>query len=188
MGTGARGSIWKGKEFVNLIKCTGPLWSHKTTCFGLWRFSVWIGSCFVTSTGVRWATDCFCFPFLSSSRKNYSQIDKETLAIVFGVKHFHEYLFRRKFTIKSYHKPLQHLFGEKKGIPAMASARVQWWALLTLSAYDYKVQYVPEKENANADVFSHLPLLVQPKEVPTPEELVLLLESLEISTVTVTQI
>ena len=63
----------------------------------------------------------------------------------------------------------------------MASARVQHWAL-TLSAYDYKVQYVPGKQNANADVFGRLPLPVQPKEVPMPEELVLLLENLEIST------
>ena len=69
----------------------------------------------------------------------------------------------------------------------MASARVQRWAL-TLSAYDYKIQYIPGKDNANADVFSHLPLPVQPKEVPMPEELVLLLESLEISIVNVTQI
>ena len=43
--------------------------------------------------------------------------------------------------IKSDHKPLQYLFGEKKGIPSIASARVQHWAL-TLSAYTYKVQYV----------------------------------------------
>jgi len=54
---------------------------------------------------------------------SYSQIDKETLAIVFGVKHFHQYLLGRQFIIKSDHKPLQHLFGEKKGIPDMASAR-----------------------------------------------------------------
>ena len=40
----------------------------------------------------------------------------------------------------------------------------------------------------NVNVFSRLPLPVQPKEVPMPEELVLLLESLEISTVTVNQI
>jgi len=87
---------------------------------------------------------------LAPAEKNYSQIGKETLAIVFGVKYFHQYLFGRKFIIKSDHKPMQHLFGEKKGIPAMASARVQRWAL-TLSAYDYKVQCVPGKENPVAE-------------------------------------
>ena len=124
---------------------------------------------------------------LASAEKNYSQIDKEALAIVFGVKHFHQYLFGRPFMIKSDHKPLQYLLGEKKGIPSMASARVQRWAL-TLSAYNYKVQYVPGREHANADVFSRLPLPVQPNEVPLPEELVFLMESLEISPVTVKQI
>ena len=88
---------------------------------------------------------------LAPAEKNYSQIDKEALAIVFGVKHFHQYLFGQSFTIKSDHKPLQHLLGEKKGIPAMASARIQRWALM-LSAYNYQVQYVPGKENMNADV------------------------------------
>ena len=61
---------------------------------------------------------------LAPAEKNYSQIHKEALAIVFGVKHFHQYLFGHSFMIKSDHKPLQHLLGEKKGIPAMASARV----------------------------------------------------------------
>ena len=69
----------------------------------------------------------------------------------------------------------------------MASAKMQHWAL-TLSAYDYKILYVPGKDNTNADVFSCLPLPVQPKEVPMPKEQVLLLESLEILIVTVTQI
>ena len=49
----------------------------------------------------------------------------------------------------------------------MALARVQCWAL-TLSAYDYEMQYVPGKEHANANVFSRLPLPVQPREVPMP--------------------
>ena len=40
----------------------------------------------------------------------------------------------------------------------------------------------------NADVFIRLLLLAQLKEVPTPEELVLLIESLEISPITLTQI
>ena len=47
----------------------------------------------------------------------YSQIDKEALAIVFGVKRFHQFLFGRKFAIVSDHKPLQYLLSEDKAIP-----------------------------------------------------------------------
>ena len=54
----------------------------------------------------------FSFGSLAPAEKNYSQTDKEALAIVFGVKHFHQYLFGQFFTIKSDHKPLQHLLGE----------------------------------------------------------------------------
>ena len=131
----------------------------------------------------------FALYSLAPAKKNYSQIDKEALAIVFGVKHFHQYLFGRSFTIKSDHKPLQYLSGEKKGIPSMASARVQHWAL-TLSAYDYKLQYVPGKEHTNDDLIllSRLLLPEQPKEISMPEELVLLLETMEFSPVTVKQI
>ena len=66
----------------------------------------------------------------------------------------------------------------------MASGRIQRWAL-TLGVYNYTVQYVPGKDNANSDGFSRLPLSVQPKDVPMPQELVYLLEGLEISPVTV---
>jgi len=90
---------------------------------------------------------------LSPAEKRYSQLDKEGLAIVYGVKKFHHYLFGRKFQIRSDHKPLQHLFSEKRSIPQLASARIQRWAL-TLSAYDYTITYKPGKQHANADSLS----------------------------------
>ena len=66
---------------------------------------------------------------LSPAEKGYSQLEKEGLACVYGVKKFHEYLFGRMFFLYTDHKPLLGLLDEQKPIPAQASARIQRWAL-----------------------------------------------------------
>ena len=104
---------------------------------------------------------------LNAAEKNYSQLDKEGLAITFGVKRFHQFLYGRMFTIESDHKPLIHIFSDNKCIPQMASARLQRWALL-LSAYQYKIKYKPGLELANADGLSRLPSPESPNCVPVP--------------------
>ena len=124
---------------------------------------------------------------LAPAEKKYSQLEKEGLAIVFGVKRFHQYLFGREFTILSDHKPLEGLFKETKGIPTLASARIQRWAL-TLSAYDYHIKYKAGLDNANADLLSRLPLPATPCVIPEPGETVLLMETLDSSAVTSAQI
>ncbi len=75
---------------------------------------------------------------LAPAERGYAQVDKKALAIVFGVRKFHSYLYGRRFNIFSDHKPLMHLFDSSRAIPPMASARVQRWAL-TLSAYEYEI-------------------------------------------------
>ena len=124
---------------------------------------------------------------LSPAEKRYSQLDKEGLAIIFGVKRFHQYLYGRHFTIISDHKPLQHLFGESKAIPTLASARIQRWALI-LGAYDYHIEYKPGLQHGNADMLSRLPLPDKPTSVSVPGETILLLDMLNSLPVTATQI
>ena len=42
---------------------------------------------------------------LSNAEKNYAQLERETLAIIYGVSYFHKYLFGRKINIITDHRP-----------------------------------------------------------------------------------
>ena len=129
----------------------------------------------------------FAFRSLSKAERKYAQLEREGLAIVFGVRKFHSYLYGRHFTITSDHQPLKYLFGESRAIPPLASARIQRWAL-TLAAYQYTMAYKPGAHHANANVLSRLPLPDTPAEVPIPGDTVLLLDNLHLLPLTPVQI
>lgn len=66
---------------------------------------------------------------LTVAENNYPTIQKEALAIVESTKKFFDYLIGTRFTLRTDHKPLVSVFGEHKGIPTIAAARMQRWAL-----------------------------------------------------------
>ena len=124
---------------------------------------------------------------LSQAERNYSQLEKEALALIFGTKRFHNYIYGRSFILYTDHKPLQGLLNESKAIPTLASARIQRWAL-TLATYQYKIVYKKGSEISNADGLSRLPLPISSSgNIPVPSEHVLLLEHLSSGPITVTQ-
>ncbi|PAA81343.1 hypothetical protein BOX15_Mlig024196g4 [Macrostomum lignano] len=93
---------------------------------------------------------------LSKPEINYSQLEKEALAIVLGVKRFHQYLFGHHFVLVTDHKPLLTIFGDKKDIPSIAASRLQRWAVL-LSAHQYTIKFRRTEDHSNADALSRLP-------------------------------
>ena len=112
---------------------------------------------------------------LTKAERNYANLEQEALAVIFGVKKFHQYLYGRQFILETDHKPLESLFNEKKATPSMAAARIQRWAL-TLAAYNYTIKYKPGIEHGNADAFSRLPLPVRPQTMPVPAKTVWTME------------
>jgi hypothetical protein len=85
---------------------------------------------------------------LSKSERNYATIEKECLAIVWGVQKFQQYLYGRTFTVQTDHRPLQYLQEAKS-----TNSRLMRWALL-LQPFSVIVENIPGKENVPADFLS----------------------------------
>ena len=97
---------------------------------------------------------------LTRSDRNYTQREKEALAIIFGLRRFHRYLYGRHFNLYTDHQPLPGLLGQDKPVPPLAAARIQRWAM-TLAAYQYNLKYRSGKNMQVADALSRLPLSVE---------------------------
>ena len=94
---------------------------------------------------------------LQPSELNYAQVEKEALSLVFGLRKFHRYIYGRKFTLVTDHKPLTAILGPKNVVPPLAAARLQRWALL-LASHTYDIEYRPTQNHSNADGLSRLPI------------------------------
>ncbi|UYV75562.1 K02A2.6-like, partial [Cordylochernes scorpioides] len=87
---------------------------------------------------------------LSAAQNKYSQIEKELLAVYFGCKRNHLYLYGRKFTAFTDHKPLLTIM--KKPMVDL-SPRLQR-LVLQLQHYDFDLKYIPGKNLYTADALS----------------------------------
>nr|XP_037288668.1 uncharacterized protein K02A2.6-like [Rhipicephalus microplus] len=114
---------------------------------------------------------------LSSAERNYAQIDKEALAVVAGVKKFHDYLFGRPFQIQTDHKPLLGLFTSDRQTPQMLSPRMLRWSIF-LNGYQHTLLHRAGRHLGHADGLSRLPLQHQCHDDPSPAEVVMLLDAL----------
>ena len=88
--------------------------------------------------------------FLTKTEQNYAQIEKETLAIVFGTQRFHDYVYGKHLTVESDHKPLHPIF--TKPI-ANVAPRIQRFKL-KLPKYDMTIKFTPGKDLTIADALS----------------------------------
>ena len=75
---------------------------------------------------------------LTSAERNWAQIEKETLAVVFGLERFDQYTYGRKVVIENDHKPLAAIL--KKPL-SQAPKRLQA-LILRLNRYDVDFHYM----------------------------------------------
>jgi transposase InsO family protein len=90
---------------------------------------------------------------LTKTEMNYSQLDREALAIVFALKKFYYYIYGRKFTLFTDNRPLTHILNENSKLPAMTSARLLRYATW-LTNFDYEIKHKKAEENIHADFLS----------------------------------
>ena len=77
---------------------------------------------------------------LSETEKKYSQIEKEALSMIWGVKKFQTYLKGPHFTLVTDHQPLKYIMDPRKAVPVTAAARIQRWCLF-LGAFSYSIEF-----------------------------------------------
>ena len=96
------------------------------------------------------------FPIAYASRKllpreqAYSTVERECLALVWGISKFQVFLEGTEFTIETDHRPLVYLSQAK-----CTNSRVMRWAL-SLQPFRYRVEAIPGSENVGADFLSRI--------------------------------
>ena len=87
---------------------------------------------------------------LLDREKRYSVIERECLAVVYGINKFKYYLLGSPFILEVDHKPLIYL-NKFKG----SNGRLMRWAL-SLQPYTFRLVHIPGANNLGADLLSRL--------------------------------
>lgn len=96
---------------------------------------------------------CYASRTLNNHEKNYSTIEKELLAIVWGTKYFRPYLYGKEFDLQTDHQPIKWLHIKHSGKDI--NPRLQRW-LLSLGEYNINIDYIKGKDNKIADFLSRI--------------------------------
>ena len=92
-------------EFRNLLKCitSSPVLQYFNPSLPI-KLSVnaskeGLGAVLLQMHNEQWNPVAYASWALNSSEQNYSQIEKETLVVIFGTEHFNQYVYGAKFVV-----------------------------------------------------------------------------------------
>ena len=89
---------------------------------------------------------------LTETEQNYSNIERETLGVVWGLEKFHYFIYGKHCTFHTDHKPLESIFKKKL---AHCPPRLQRLLIRALK-YDFTLKYVKGSEVPIADALSRV--------------------------------
>ncbi|MEL7307217.1 MAG: RNase H-like domain-containing protein [Pseudomonadota bacterium] len=92
---------------------------------------------------------------LTKAEQNYSNIEREALAVFWSVRRLKNFLLGNHFEINTDHKPLVRIFAPDQITKDQISPRLERWSL-AMSRYSYNIKYVPGSEITHADALSRL--------------------------------
>jgi hypothetical protein len=87
---------------------------------------------------------------LTHSERNYSQLDREALAIIFCVSQLLMYLFGRHFTLITDYQLLTRIFHPDSKLPSFTSSRLFRYATF-LQEFDYSVEHRKAEHHSHVD-------------------------------------
>lgn len=99
---------------------------------------------------------------LTETEKGYAQIEKELLAVVFGMERFYQFPYGRTVEVQSDHKPLESIMTK----PLLSAPKRLQRMLMRLQNYEVSLEYVPGKHVVLADTLSRVYLTEQDNRGP----------------------
>ena len=148
--------------------------------------SMGLGAVLLQKHADGWRPVQFASRTLNAAERNYSQIEREALSVIFGCERFKQYLLGSKFIIRNDHKPLTKILSGNSGIPNHCSARLKRWAL-RLSQFSYDFHYIKGSDNVNSDFLSRMPLN-ETEHPHEPYELIFVINSINEGPITCSDI
>lgn len=97
-----------------------------------------------------WRPVAYASRALSDTETRYSQIEKETLGVTYGLERFHDFVYGREVLVETDHKPLIAI--AKKSVGDMPP-RLQRFFLRVMK-YDFELKFIPGKDVVVPDALS----------------------------------
>ncbi|KAL7834624.1 hypothetical protein SRHO_G00288710 [Serrasalmus rhombeus] len=126
-----------------------------------------LGAVLLQATGDSWNPVAYPSRTMTSSERNYAQIEKECLGLLYRLEKFHSYVYGLPtFVAETDHKPLIAII--KKNLSEM-SPRIQR-LMMKLQRYDFELIYTPGKYIVLAVALSRAPQHCEPHNESSTEK------------------